>query len=178
MLYLSWCSKAVELKKQFYIMDIERATPPPLAWSASSLTPLAPLTGLQQACPLFWGSTGLNRSLLVPTAPGIKHRAPRLPLRIKKGALAEIALHKEKHGKWLPPSVWSNHHAVPPHWDLGFCPFFPHFLFASFFPQIFMKRFSIYPGASSPPWVSAGRAQTTNSRRYFPQSSSCLSWQM
>lgn len=133
MLYLPWCSKAVELKKQFCIMDKERAIPPPLAWSASTLAPLAPLPGLQQACPLFWGSTGLNRSLLVPTAPGIKHGAPGLPLRLKKGALAEIALHKEKHGKWLPPSVWSNRHAVPPYWDLGVCPLFPPFPFCLFF---------------------------------------------
>lgn len=50
------------------------------------------------------------------------------------------------------------------------------FLFAFF--QIFMKRFSIYPDTSSPPWVSAGRAQTTNSRRYFPQSSIWLHWQV
>jgi hypothetical protein len=41
-----------------------------------------------------------------------------------------------------------------------------------------MKRFPIYPGTSSPSWVSTGRAQTTNSRRYFPQSSIWLPWQV
>lgn len=76
---------------------------------------------------------GLNRSLLVPTAPGIKHKGPGLPLRTKKGTLAEITLHKEEHGKSRPPSVWSNRYAVPPHWDLGVLSFSPHFLFASLF---------------------------------------------
>lgn len=52
------------------------------------------------------------------------------------------------------------------------------FLFPFAFFQIFMKRFSMYPDTSSPPWVSAGRAQTTNSRRYFPQSSIWLHWQV
>lgn len=40
--------------------------------------------------------------------------------------------------------IWSNLYAVPPHWDLGFCPFFPHFFSASlFFSNIYEEIFHL-----------------------------------
>lgn len=103
-------------------------------------------------------------------APGCRH--PRVPGRAA-GVTPQIA-----KCQWpAPPSVSSHHGDAPKCCEFGASSFFLFLLLPFAFPPIFMRRVSIYPDTSSPLWVSAGRAQTTNPRRYFPQSSIWLGWQ-
>lgn len=119
------------------------------------------------------GTQSKPRRPLVPAAPGAEHRAPSC----SRGKVLLLGSHYKlmNTNDLLPPSGTTITKMLPNAGSWGV--FFFLFLFAFFF-QIFMKRFSIYPDTSSPPWVSAGRAQTTNSRRYFPQSSIWLRWQV
>lgn len=131
MLYLSCCPKAVELKKQFYIIDKEKQPlprlpglyPHSLPWLLS-LGSLSSLLGVYRTKQVTPGTHSPKNQAWSSRAPTENQ---------EKGALAEIALHKEEHDKWLPPSVWSNRYAVPSHWDLGVLSFFPPFPFCLFF---------------------------------------------
>lgn len=137
--------------------------------------------GQLRICACSVASTADPGGLVLPPEPQGKPRGPWLlaartrpgPRLLLLGSYYKVMNVKDL----LPPSVSSNHEGAPERWELGVSSFFL-FLSAFFFSQIFMKSFSIYPDTSSPPWVSAGRAQTTNSRRYFPQSSIWLHWQV
>lgn len=99
-------------------------------------------------------------------------RQPRAP-----GHATGITLQMAECQWPAPPSVSSHHGDAPKCYAFGARSFFLFLLLPFAFPPIFMRRVSIYPDTSSPLWVSAGRAQTTNPRRYFPQSSIWLGWQ-